>query len=398
MGTTPIWPDGQTPATLLVLLELQAAGDSSDEDEPADLEDLGAAHPDDESVVIVGDKLSAYLKTEVKNVHEMRTFSPSDQCPLCPWRRFPHAWSGTSATRLRSHVARYHVPKTQYCCSGTKQLKVVMSLYDNDVLLQQAPCNLLQRSATILRKTVVPGLDHSQNHIDRHIRCILDGKGVKFVNSDILTTSMLVRRVGSTMYARSFGELLFKELLVHHCKVAAVIPRIAMHMHAAGSELGNLLPQHPKTWWPIVEDIFSSPSIQAKRAAMHAELEAHTEYTSISIDGTMRCCMGVMGQSTIRNQVERDADSAFTPDDSLRRVLSVKGRTGAVLGLLPVSSEKSEVVRQAIDECFGSVAKNQVLYVFCDNASPKLLNDLTAVLPNLKAMALDPVHLPIVYE
>ncbi len=76
----------------------------------------------------------------------------------------------------------------------------------------------------------------------------------------------------------------------------------------------------------------------------------------------------------------------------------MKGRTGAVLGLLPVSSKKSEVVRQAIDDSFGSVAKNQVLYVFCDNASPKLLADLTGVLPMLKAMALDPVHLPIVYE
>lgn len=42
-------------------------------------------------------------------------------CRLCPFRGF------AQRDRLRDHVVTYHTERKQFCCSGTKQLKVVPS-------------------------------------------------------------------------------------------------------------------------------------------------------------------------------------------------------------------------------------------------------------------------------
>ncbi|CAE8607642.1 unnamed protein product [Polarella glacialis] len=158
-------------------------------------------------------------------------------------------------------------------------------------------------------------------------------------------------------------------------------------------EIANLLPVHGKSWWPMVEDVFASPAVQALRYVLLAELETHTEYTSISIDATLRICLSILGQSA-----KKDTASAYSAGDSVKRVLSVKGRTGAVLAMIPMSAETSEVVTKALSDNMSVIAKQQVKFVFCDNASPKLLTHLSTIFPVLETLALDPVHLPIVYE
>jgi hypothetical protein len=300
-------------------------------------------------------------------------------------------------SRIRDQIRLYHVVGKQYCCSGTKQLKVIIALYDNDVLLRQSPCKLLHRSAQLLREHVVPALNSAHNEIDRNIRMILDDKVVKFVNAESLK-AMSLRRVGNLLYTQSFAEMLFQEIIVCNCKISAAIPRLLMHMHQAGCQLGNLLPVHTRYWWPIVEDIVMSPGVETLRLKLLDELESHTEYTAISVDATLRCCMPVMGQSNHRNAVLRLSDSAFDDADSLRRVLSIKGRTGAVVALLPIVSEKAECVAQAIADNLTKKAKEQVKYFFCDNPSPKLCSALSDILPIFEGMCLDPVHLPITYE
>ncbi|CAE8584402.1 unnamed protein product [Polarella glacialis] len=252
-------------------------------------------------------------------------------------------------------------------------------------------------SAQLLREHVVPALDSAHNEIDRNIRMILDDKVVKFVNAESLK-SMSLRRVGNLLYTQSFAEMLFQEIIVCNCKISAAIPRLLMHMHQAGCQLGNLLPVHTRYWWPIVEDIVMSPGVETLRLKLLDELESHTEYTAISVDATLRCCMPVMGQSNHRNAVLRLSDSAFDDADSLRRVLSIKGRTGAVVALLPIVSEKAECVAQAIADNLTKKAKEQVKYFFCDNPSPKLCSALSDILPIFEGMCLDPVHLPITYE
>ena len=428
-----IWPTDIDKADLEALLELQAGGkkasstlkrpasanlqtvckkvakpvlrrpaagcDGADSEsecnsEPSiDLEPLDVTDPADEAIVVVGDKLLALLKSEVAATKRLTKFSPVDRCPLCPFRRFPHRFAGASATRVRQHMTTYHVPSTQFCCSGTKQLKVVIALYDNDILMRQVPCKLLSRSAEIVRNTVFPEIQSNIMIIDKLLRVVFDHDGIKFVNADYAINDEIVRRVGNLFYTRRFAELLLREVLIYNGKMKSVMQRIAIQVASQGCEIANLLPVNGKSWWPMVEDVFASPAVQALRYVLLAELETHTEYTSISIDATLRICLSILGQSA-----KKDTASAYSAGDSVKRVLSVKGRTGAVLAMIPMSAETSEVVTKALSDNMSVIAKQQVKFVFCDNASPKLLTHLSTIFPVLETLALDPVHLPIVYE
>jgi hypothetical protein len=151
-------------------------------------------------------------------------------------------------------------------------------------------------------------------------------------------------------------------------------------------------------WWPLVEDIIKSPAVQKSRRTMVQELESHDEFTSLSIDATLRCCMTVMGQASYRDSAANRADAAFDDATSLRRVLSIVGRTGSVVGLVPIASENSDIVSKALEDTLSMVARNQVKYIFCDCPSTKLWSALQSSLPNLEAMSLDSVHLAIVDE
>ena len=67
------------------------------------------------------------------------------------------------------------------------------------------------------------------------------------------------------------------------------------------------------------------------------------------------------------------------------------------MGAILIPSEGAEHISKAICSELTSAARNQVLVVNTDDPSSKLFNALKAILPNLKVLALDPVHLVIVY-
>ena len=122
------------------------------------------------------------------------------------------------------------------------------------------------------------------------------------------------------------------------------------------------------------------------------------EYEYLSIDCTIKCCVAVLGQESwrtnalIRNMAPFDDAAAYRP------VLTVRGRTGAVLGMIPVASEKVEEVAMALGFHLPSTGLSQVRCVASDNTTPKLYAALRRIMPNLQALCLDPIHLAITYE
>lgn len=63
----------------------------------------------------------------------------------------------------------------------------------------------------------------------------------------------------------------------------------------AGSELVSLLPSHTARWWPLVEDVFSSPKCRALRAKLLSECLRDKEFQILSIDGAFHICLGILG-------------------------------------------------------------------------------------------------------
>ena len=106
-------------------------------------------------------------------------------CPFCPFRAFDRE------KRLQDHVRKYHVQRSQYVCSGTKQMKVICALFDHDQFSRKDAVDLLKRSAAILACQVVPALNNHHNDIDRYIRLVLTEQGPKYFNISSLQRAPL---------------------------------------------------------------------------------------------------------------------------------------------------------------------------------------------------------------
>ena len=125
---------------------------------------------------------------------------------------------------------------------------------------------------------------------------------------------------------------------------------------------------------------------RAKIEVMAKSMELTDEWHYVSMDATIKVCLKVLGQESYR------AETAW------RRLLTVRGRTGAVLLLHPLQNESSE---QLVDVLEGSFTADQIalmVHVATDSPSEKLYTHLKTICPRLACLMLDPVHLAIVYE
>eukprot|EP00435_Cladocopium_sp_Y103_P041761 s1353_g11.t1 len=274
----------------------------------------------------------------------------------------------------RSKMRQGNFPCTNFCCSGTKQLRLILSLHDSDMLQERPGKAYLHRSAAILRASVKPGLCHTNNKIDGDIRLLLDATGPSFKHKAVVETQLYVRRVKT------------------------VWPRFMLDSVKAGNELTNLLPTHTSSWWPLVEDVFRSPPVMNLTKDLVEEAIKHNECEYISIDGTFRVCFSLLGQSRF-DAPATEKDLALSGDaEAVHRVISIRGRSGAVLGLLPAKDESAEELLRCLQDVLPANALGQIQHIATDAPSRKLHSHFANVLPQFQGLSLDPTHAAMRYE
>ena len=104
---------------------------------------------DDVANVTVDTALLGDLEAEVQGAVQLTSFIETEagqRCPLCPWRCFQRR------SNVLHHIKKYHTKRQQFCCSGTKQLRVVLALHDGDMISGKRGRNYLRRSAELLRE------------------------------------------------------------------------------------------------------------------------------------------------------------------------------------------------------------------------------------------------------
>ena len=117
----------------VVLLDMVAGAADEESDFSAESEKATSSrkHSEDpEAPLVIDDGILRMLEDEVKTLLEQakkpkHPVNGRHQCPGCPFRSFKER------RRLRTHLEKYHVLKNQYVSSGTKQLKVILALYDH---------------------------------------------------------------------------------------------------------------------------------------------------------------------------------------------------------------------------------------------------------------------------
>ena len=142
--------------------------------------------------------------------NNIRKVNSRFKCALFPFRSF------FRLQKLRHHVEKYHIRKSQFVCSGTKQLKIILALHDADCVQRTREGNFLWRSSLILQRDVEPPLACEANHIDKSLRLVLTGLGPKYANVSNIGVTMQVRRVLNIYYDRAFAEVLYREIVLHH--------------------------------------------------------------------------------------------------------------------------------------------------------------------------------------
>ena len=205
---------GAVPAEVVIM-------DSDDEEEQFVEKDAqGFEWLDLEAVVTVDSSLAEELEQEVlQHIHAARSGTIRKRqgefpCPACPFRSFGRS------KRLVEHLQRYHTKKRGFCCSGTKQVRVILALHDSDMLQEKKCAKFLQRSAAVLRKSIRPSLSSRNNKVDAYIRLVLDSSGPKLVHANSLKGPDGARRLtnGKVWFTHSFAERLFQEMLLHRAK------------------------------------------------------------------------------------------------------------------------------------------------------------------------------------
>ena len=156
-------------------------------------------------------------------------------------------------------------------------------------------------------------------------------------------------------------------------KVKSIWPRFMLDATAQSNELVNLLPTHTSSWRPMVEDVVGSPAaVGLLDGLVHTALR-HQEAMYLSIDGTFRVCLPLLGQAPFTAPKAVRDKQPFGDDRSYHRVLSVRGRTGAVLAL---KGEGSEDTCQCLLQSLPPDALQQVIHVASDSPSGKLFSEL----------------------
>ena len=177
-----------------------------------------------------------------------------------------------------------------------------------------------------------------------------------------------------------------------------MVPRIVGLMVQRGSELVSMLPGTVEHWLKLVEDVHRSPYVVDLQRALLDEAHEHGEFEHITMDATLRIVRRIKGQADYRSPKDV-RDVAPIPDaDAKRRVLTVLGRTSCVIGMDLVKDEASPEIAAALGSELPQHYRAQTLSVSTDQPTERLFTSLKTVLVNFRFLALDPVHLAIVYE
>jgi hypothetical protein len=390
------------------LLELYAGTSGADQvDFAKDVEDDSDVNNEDDHAVDLGhdgtsvkvdDELFALLEKEVQTVSNLsKTKKKHDRCYLCPYKNYV---GKQSARALGNHIVRHHTKEKNFCPAGSKMLKVIKCLFDNDrCLRRRVTASYLRRAADLMRSTIsTPVTSNDLLGFNNSIVLILGASGPYYANKDDVGVLIKARRIGYLYYTLEFANMFIREALLHNGRVKTLRARLVFKAQEVGHGLGHLYPRKVQTWLGIMEDIFWSPYVSKMRTDLVSECIRRDELRYISLDGTLRVVRKVKGQADYRASKRVRAEALFDDSVAKRRILTVRGLTSSVLAMQPIRSEKSVDIARLLSQEFTEDARLKVICVSSDIASFELYSNLKQVLPNFQYLCLDPVHTAIVYE
>ena len=183
------------------------------------------------------------------------------------------------------YLLRHHGPESRFVCSGTKQLRAVMALHQCDLFRGRRPADCLARSAELTPCSVGPLSCTRCLRVGWEYRVLLTASGPKFVCKDIDSSAVAARR--ERLLRPWLRRRLPRTPHAEGSRMHMTLNRLQRDIQQQGCQLGHVLPEHPKTTWPVAEDIVRSPDVSAW------SLRSADGFHVLSMDGAMKIAMGV---------------------------------------------------------------------------------------------------------
>lgn len=352
-----------------------------------------------EGEVEVGTELRELLQQEVAaSIDAVKGQSganfPPTTCPCCPWRQFERR------QHLLRHLEKQHTRAKRFSASGTKQLRIAAALYDHDRLHDQNPePSYLARSSALLRRTVKGAMPRDVNAIDKKIRCVWHADGPEFVRLQNVQKATGLRRVGNMYYDRGFAEAFLHAASVSHGSLHKVQTHFLRTCRRENGQLASLIPRGNNGFWlNVMEDLMTSPLVESYTARLLEQCREAKEFRYLSIDATFKINLKILGQASFHSSAAARSDAIIPEEDAAYRTLTCRGRTGATLVMCGVRSEKARVIANALGTELSDAQRQQVLHIASDAPSQEMLQTLQEIFPNLASLALDAMHIVMVYD
>ena len=178
------------PHDQIGVLDLEAGSSDSEDDLPEAqylVDDEGAVYFEDAILDSLEEERSSFIQSVQDSTG--KRCQGKVACMLCPFRTF------SERRKLLTHLRQHHTRTNQFSCSGTKQIKVILSLHDSDCARRKMEFGYLQRSAAYLRQNVDPPLPGKRNAVDRYARLLFTAAGPIYCNERALGVKIFARRV-----------------------------------------------------------------------------------------------------------------------------------------------------------------------------------------------------------
>ncbi|CAE7461722.1 unnamed protein product [Symbiodinium sp. CCMP2592] len=383
----------------LDLLAGSSSGGTSKKRPAAQADAVQGQGPRNEGEVDVGGELLNLMKREIEealdnvNCQASTTFSTTT-CPCCPWRRF------SKRAHLRQHLTSQHTTAKRYCPSGTKQLRIAVSMYDQDAIKgKEMQPYFLSRAAAVMRLDVKPPVPTKVVEIDSFVRYVFDKDGPIIMALHTIKKRHDLRRVGNLYYTHAFACAFLEAAAAANGSLHKICCSFLRCCKRHDGELSSLLPRSTNSFWiNVFEDLMNAPPVLKYRDALLQECRDHNEFRYLSIDATFKVNLKIIGQANFHSSQSLRDDAAIPEAEAAYRTLTCRGRTGAALLVAMVRSEKASVIADALANELSLQQRTQVQHVASDNPSPEMFRVLRQVLPHLESIALDAMHIIMVYQ
>ncbi len=177
-------------------------------------------------------------------------------------------------------------------------------------------------------------------------------------------------------FTKDFANMFMRGLMREGGVYARALRTVRTAWQSSGCEVTQLACRRSQTMAGLACSLMESSALSDLSERCTGKFRRHGEYKSVSVDATYKLALKVTGQT-------RTERHTWT---------SIVGARGSPMGLVETYGESPAEVVRAMMKAIPEEARDQVEHVAVDACSKELWMQLSDVLPNLRAISLDPLH------